>query len=152
MSLSSVKRNLRLFAQLQLECIITSERKHTLQTEIEKFSLLDEQYSAKTSYMNTMLKKCTWWGLHALFPMRLFFNYKKIISSLRLWIITASVFCILNSLKNLFSTPLLCVSDSIDWLKSKSSSLSFQHFLCNLNIDSLICYKYISKNVDLNMK
>ena len=102
MSLSSVKRNLRLFAQLQLECIITSERKHTLQTEIEKFSLLDEQYSAKTSYMNTMLKKCTWWGLHALFPMRLFFNYKKIISSLRLWIITASVFCILNSLKNLF--------------------------------------------------
>ena len=40
MSLSSVKKNLRLFAQLQLEYIITSERKHRLQTEIEKFSLL----------------------------------------------------------------------------------------------------------------
>lgn len=135
-----------------MECIITSEGKHRLQIEIEKFSLLDEQYSAKTSYMNGMLKKCTWWELHDLFHERLFFNYKEMISSLRLWIITFSVFCILNSLKNFFSSPLLCVNDSTNWLKSESFSHFFQHFLCNLNIDSLVCYKYISKNVDLNMK
>ena len=51
MSLSSVKKNLRLFAQLQLEYIITSERKHRLQTEIEKFSLLTS---------NILLRLLTW--------------------------------------------------------------------------------------------